>query len=427
MSEFRAKRELGEGRWDKVLKRRMVELSNADNYDDAKEEWIATGSVWWGGLNAVPDWVENSEKGQGKCLCGHTVVYHFEILNTENGNIECVGSDHINTYLIIRAIAEELKIPADTITDKDIQEWIDVRVTSLKSTAWWAENGENFTKMFDKVKEIDLHFNVHNTNKWYWDSEIGDNRRVTKIRKVGKGEFGRDNYRMASVVWRWNHPDNPRNQQSKAGYPNDLLMRDLSYLYITSKDKIAKYNAYKDEIAEKKAARIAYLEQQAILREERARRSAEAAAERARLWEEGRPAREEAERVRQEKRDERRRIEAIRTEQRQAQREIENIRFLESTSDIFEQMCSYYGIPVFDASLSTSRWETTFLKDIKLRLSSKEELTNSQLTSLRGIVGKPATDKQIQYLKDLGIADADDRSLTRKQASKLIEKMRNNS
>ena len=33
-----AKRELGNGRWDKILMRRMVELSIADNYNEAKEE-----------------------------------------------------------------------------------------------------------------------------------------------------------------------------------------------------------------------------------------------------------------------------------------------------------------------------------------------------------------------------------------------------
>ena len=33
---------------------------------------------------------------------------------------------------------------------------------------------------------------------------------------------------MASIVWRWNHPDNPRRQRdSKRGTPNDKLMEDL--------------------------------------------------------------------------------------------------------------------------------------------------------------------------------------------------------
>ena len=39
------KRELGEGRWDRILKRRLLELSVSDNYDEAKHEWIATGNV----------------------------------------------------------------------------------------------------------------------------------------------------------------------------------------------------------------------------------------------------------------------------------------------------------------------------------------------------------------------------------------------
>ena len=67
MESIVAKRELGNGRWDKALKRKMVELSVADNYNEAKEEWIATGEVWWAGNEEVPDWVANSQMGQGKC------------------------------------------------------------------------------------------------------------------------------------------------------------------------------------------------------------------------------------------------------------------------------------------------------------------------------------------------------------------------
>ena len=50
-------------------------------YNEAKEEWIATGEVWWAGNEEVPDWVANSQMGEGKCLCGHIVVYHFQIIN----------------------------------------------------------------------------------------------------------------------------------------------------------------------------------------------------------------------------------------------------------------------------------------------------------------------------------------------------------
>ena len=37
---------------------------------------------------------------------------------------------------------------------------------------------------------------------------------------------------MASIVWRWNHPDNPKNQLVTRGTPTDKLMQDLSYLFI---------------------------------------------------------------------------------------------------------------------------------------------------------------------------------------------------
>jgi hypothetical protein len=50
MQDVKYKRELGNGRWDRKLKENMVALSKADNYDDAKREWIATGEVWWRGL-----------------------------------------------------------------------------------------------------------------------------------------------------------------------------------------------------------------------------------------------------------------------------------------------------------------------------------------------------------------------------------------
>ena len=47
MDNIVAKRRLGEGRWDRALKKKMTELSEADNYDDAKHEWLATGNAWW--------------------------------------------------------------------------------------------------------------------------------------------------------------------------------------------------------------------------------------------------------------------------------------------------------------------------------------------------------------------------------------------
>ena len=51
-------RQLGNGRWDRKLIENMVILSKADNYDDAKHEWIATGEVWWSELGDPPEWAK---------------------------------------------------------------------------------------------------------------------------------------------------------------------------------------------------------------------------------------------------------------------------------------------------------------------------------------------------------------------------------
>ena len=58
-----AKRELGNGRAGQALKKNLVLFSEADNYDEAKLEWLATGNVWWKphyeNSSDAPDWVLN--------------------------------------------------------------------------------------------------------------------------------------------------------------------------------------------------------------------------------------------------------------------------------------------------------------------------------------------------------------------------------
>ena len=125
------KRALGNGKWDRMLKKRMVELSVADNYEEAKHEWVATGRIWY--IPFLGDYAErdnnylnefNAESNcthhTGKCLCGHRIVWHFEIHNTENDNYEIVGSDHIESYLIIREISERTGLSEDEITDETV-------------------------------------------------------------------------------------------------------------------------------------------------------------------------------------------------------------------------------------------------------------------------------------------------------------------
>ena len=45
-----------------------------------------------------------------------------------------------------------------------------------------------------------------------------------------------------SIVWRWNHPNNPKAQINTRGYPNRKLLQDLDDFYYESK----KYQAIAD-------------------------------------------------------------------------------------------------------------------------------------------------------------------------------------
>lgn len=430
MESIVAKRELGNGRWDKALKRNMVELSVADNYDDAKEEWIATGEVWWAGNEEIPEWVSNSQMGEGKCLCGHIVVYHFQIVNTENGVVECVGSDHINTYLIMRAIAEDEGISIDAITDEKIQAWIDVRTKSMKAEAWWKANGAGFEMMFDSVKEMDLHFNVHTLDKTYYNTELQWYENETRIRKRAEGQFGTPEYKMASIVWRWNHPDNPKAQINTTGYPNDNLMKDLSLFYVMQSQYLTRFNDAKA----RKERRIAELAEQKRLREERRERERiereEREAERLRIYnlpENVEKRRLEA--IEQEKRrrehQEMLRIERIEREKREQarliQEQMKQEETLASNNAEFENMCGYYGIPVFDESMAGNDWEREFLASIKSQMLKGKTMTDNQLRTLgRVLTQDKATEKQINYLRSLGFT-GETSSLTKMQASKLIE------
>ena len=399
------RRELGEGRWDKVLMRRMVALSVADNYDEAKDEWLATGNVWWRGNGEIPEWVSNASQGVNSCLCGHRITYHFEILNTENDIRECVGSDHINSYLIMRQIAEETGKEIEHITEEMIQEWINVRVGSMKAEAWWAENGESFEMMFNKIKEIDVRYNTRagNRSDYYYDREIEEYIYPKKLRKKSEGTFGDRFYKMASIVWRWNHPDNPKNQQTTRGYPNDRLMQDLAIYFVQSDALIQKMNEEKSRREFKKKEVAEKNRLQEIERTKRRIRSQDNSTFRTlhNIFQTPHNA------VVQEKRNRQARIDRAERERKQAlrrkEKEIADIEMLSSTSEAFEHMCSFYGIPVFDESFAGNDWEREFLTNIKYTLTQQKELSARQLEQCRNIfeVSEP-TDKQVRYLRALG-------------------------
>jgi hypothetical protein len=352
--EITMSRELGNGRWDRVLKARMVELSEADNYDDAKEEWEATGKVWWGGINrngSVPSWVEKHPR---ECLCGHKIVYHYEIHNTKNGIRECVGSDHINSYLILKSINESTGIAIADITDAMIEEWISVRVQGMKAEAWWAENGEEFTMMFNAIKDIDLRINVRETG-YYWDYEYKMNRPKTRIRKKGSDSY------MASIVWRWNHPDNAKAQINTRGYPNKMLEMDLRSFY----SNMARYSVSLNEEDVTLEARKTQL---TIIEDIRKNFSKETNKERV------------------------------------------------------LQMLDYYGLSNFyEFGEGLDEWTQNFLTNMETILGRGKELTQGQLTKL-GEILTPATQKQFDYLRALGYEGTT--PLSKRQATQEIDKIK---
>ena len=57
---------------------------------------------------------------------------------------------------------------------------------------------------------------------------------LLKPRYINKGiELMKDyDYKMASIVWRWNHPDNPKAQIHTKGFPNEKLMSDLDIFHM---------------------------------------------------------------------------------------------------------------------------------------------------------------------------------------------------
>lgn len=363
---IKPKRKLGTGRYDRKLIERMIDLSVADNYEDAAKEWIATGNVYWGDID-VPSWWEDR---RGSCLCGHSIVYHFEVENTENGEMILVGSDHINSYHILKQIALSTGMQESMITDEMIDEWMKVRVASMMQTAWWHNNGEMFTRMFDAVKEYDIRVNVR-VLKWQYNGEYMRNMPVTAIRKAGKGSPSDSDYKMASIVWRWNHPDNPKAQVNTRGYPTDKLWTDLIMFY----SRIQEYIQQCEDEDMRNAHLLKTAERRRMLNSVSLN-----------LIEEDKRAMEQA---------------------------------------IFEDSCDYFGIVGFhDFDIENSEiddWSKRFLRDTKQRIISGYDLSTKQLMKLEEILrdDTPPTPKQIRYLLRLGY-DGEVEGLSKQKVSKLI-------
>lgn len=372
-----AKRSLGNGRWDKILKRKMVELSFADNYEEAKDEWETTGKVYkHTHYGQEPDWVQ--ETGHlGYCLCGRNIAYHFQVENTVTGVKEVVGSDHIGSYLIIRQIMKNTNLRQEDITDAMVEDWLKNRIQTMKSDAWWEENGEHFNEMFTAIQQLDARINVkdkhlaRNTAGYYMHSDL-----MTRA----KGKFGDYGYQMASIVWRWNHVDNPKNQVTKYGYPNDRLWADLNLFYAL---RVVHQGIVDKEDEQLKKHNDSYKAMEAA----KAKR-AEEYRERRRLenlaWEEGREERERLEKIR-----------ALEVRKQQAliklRREKHEKEILSASNENYENLKEYYGLPDFIPENHEGHEVRSFVV-IKEILMSGQELSASHLRSLKNILAKVPVD-----------------------------------
>ena len=241
-----------------------------------------------------------------------------------------------------------------------------------------------------------------------YDSETRRYEPQWVIRKKAEGKFGQAGYRMSSIVWRWNHPNNSRRQIETRGYPNERLWNDLQIFYITQQQ-------YKNEIAALDANRNARLES---LRQQDAEREAE------------QQRRQEEYRLSQARREKEmiaRRASEAELEGIQEQQRIANLMKTRVDAEVaestFSDMCEYYDVPVFTRDNGANDWERRFLTDLIVRMGQGKNLSVSQLSHLRKIVVDeplPITDKQRWYLKKLdeGVTIPDD--MNRVEASHLI-------
>jgi hypothetical protein len=339
----------------------MLEISVSNEYDEAKKEWRITGNVW----NGAP--VSHPSNHPYRCLCGHAIHWHFEIENTENGLIEIVGSDCVENWMVYRHLTETKKVNPAEVTEEKIKEWLESMVNELKAEAWFRMQGDLFNTIYEAIKDIDLRVNTKVKNTYY-DSKTDRWEKRLILRKRATGKPIDANYKMASIIWRWNHPDNPKTQMIRYGFPNDRLWADMLMFYTKWKDKLDLIEQEESE----RARRIIEIEQR----------------------------REERLRVCKEMRE-----------------DIDDIDFIES--------CEYYGIEPFAILDGKNNWEQSFLRDMITRMTNKQELTERQFETLRKILlgnARAATEKQIAYLRKLGVEDIPD-DLTVKQASDLINEV----
>jgi len=340
----------------------------------------------------------------------------------------------------MKEISQRTGKDINDITQGDIDKWIQERTKTMMAKAWMHQNGEQFDAIYERVKDIDILINAKNTNL-YWHGVSQEYKYSSSLRKKAEGAPTSNYYRMASIVWRWEHPDNSRAQSQSRGYPTDKLWQDM--IIFDAMCNVKHRQDYNNKILYAQTQTAQELEQREVRRvRDEARRQrilddqrerAANQAERDRIY--NLPENVEKRRLVEEERIERDRI--IREEREAREAKAKEMKLADATQYLdgayglgeeFEQMCNYYGIRAFDSKLGSSAWEMSFLKSVKQQMVDKKSLSGTQISKLKEILNKMATPAQLNYLQDLFYAPEDNRewrkNLTRKQASEEIEKLK---
>jgi len=382
------------GAFNVALKENLTALSVADDWSEARKEWKATGNVWYIPMNdeaaeVLPEPHKSSHPHY--CICGHPIAWHFEIENSENGRIEIVGSEHIGFWMIVRHLIENLDMPEDMVTEERVKEWITEAVKSMKAEWWWKTNGEQFEEWFDEIKELDLIINTRK-GKTYWDIDTGRHEHQLLMRKKSEGTIGTPDYQMASIVWRWNHPDNKKTAQiNTRGYPNDRLWNDLMIFYFNREKHQNTFNEANVEREE----RIAHIIEERRQMEERRKREQEEWKERQRI--------QNIERTRRE-------------EELQQRRDV-----------ALENFCRENEINEFSAETGRNDWEQSFLGEMIYKINNLQNISEKQRKRIIKIINREddkATEKQLAYIRKLG--GTPDKYMTKRKASEVITELLEN-
>tara|TARA_R100000322_G_scaffold43381_3_gene27295 strand:- start:299 stop:946 length:648 start_codon:yes stop_codon:yes gene_type:complete len=208
-------------------------------------------------------------------------------------------------------------------------------------------------------------------------------RDKTYIRKRGEGKYGEPFYKMASLVWRWNHPDNPKAQIRRKGYPSQSLYNDLLMFYFTL-EKANEQIKKEDNFLEN---RLEQLENHDKKVEERRRLAIE------------------------------RKNKIVAT--------VQDI----NHQPAFLDACEYYGVKPFLPEQGKDSWEERFLLDMKNRMIKGDVLSEKQTKKLWEVLSSdkkedvPATERQKNYLIRLGF-EGDIDHITKADASTEISKLK---